>query len=102
MTYQVPDYLQDTPAPPEDDALSIASQLSHAASLISQSLQDVHPTPATSSGNIAKRLTALSYDFETNADILEVKAWYQNVVSHMADEAKFTVLLLPNKIIQTK
>ena len=88
---------RNTPSPPDDDALSVASQLSHAASLISQSLQDVNPTPATSSGNIAKRLTTLSYDFETNSDILEVKAWYQNVVSHMADEAKFTSLLLPNK-----
>ena len=79
----------------DDDNLSVASQLTQAASALSQSLSDINPR--SSSGNIAKRLDPLLYDLDKHSDITEVKAWYQNVISHMADEPKFSQLLVADK-----
>ena len=75
--------------PQDDDNVSITSQLTQAATAITQSLQGLHQhQPTTSSGNIAKRIEPLEYDLDKHTDLIEVRAWYANVISHMADEKK--------------
>jgi hypothetical protein len=84
--------------PQDDDNVSITSQLTQAATAITQSLQGLHQhQPTTSSGNIAKRIEPLEYDLDKHTDLIEVRAWYANVISHMADEKKFECLLLPDR-----
>ena len=82
----------------DDDNISITSQLTQAATAITQSLQELNQhQPSASSGNIAKRIEPLVYDLDKHTDLIKVRAWYTNVISHMADEKKFECLLLPDR-----
>ena len=82
----------------DDDNISITSQLTQAATAITQSLQELNQhQPSASSGNIAKRIEPLEYDLDKHTDLIKVRAWYTNVISHMADEKKFECLLLPDR-----